>query len=123
NGHFHLSSSNVDWGQDVLRLKNWVEQNPEAQPLYIGFIHPNSQATMTGINFSRLQPPSSDPNQLTDLWLNGGWCALSSTAIDRQHLEFLLRYQPVRVIGYTIFVYHLAPNDVNEIRKEVVLPP
>jgi hypothetical protein len=33
NGHAHLLDSNIDWGQDLLLLKEWLDAHPEASPL------------------------------------------------------------------------------------------
>src|SRR5260370_23848758 len=33
NGHRHLIDSNLDWGQDLLFLKRWLEEHPEAREL------------------------------------------------------------------------------------------
>ena len=33
NGHAHLLDSNIDWGQDLLYLKDWLDKHPEAYPL------------------------------------------------------------------------------------------
>ncbi len=32
-GHRYLLGSNYDWGQDLLRLKHWIDQHPQAEPL------------------------------------------------------------------------------------------
>ncbi len=33
NGWAHLTSSNIDWGQDLLFLKQWSDENPRFRPL------------------------------------------------------------------------------------------
>lgn len=32
-GHRHLLGSNYDWGQDLLRLKRWIDEHPDARPM------------------------------------------------------------------------------------------
>jgi len=42
---FYLSDSNVDWGQDLMRLRQWQLNHPSDLPLYLmvfTFIHPES---------------------------------------------------------------------------------
>jgi hypothetical protein len=42
-GPKHLIHSNVDWGQDLLFLKRWLDEHPEARPLklaYFGYFDP-----------------------------------------------------------------------------------
>ena len=33
NGYWHLVSSNIEWGQDLLYLKRWLDAHPEAVPV------------------------------------------------------------------------------------------
>ncbi len=33
NGRFYLYDANIDWGQDLYFVKQWVEEHPEARPL------------------------------------------------------------------------------------------
>ncbi len=39
NGHAHLLDSNLDWGQDLLRLRDWLDEHPEARPIYLAAAH------------------------------------------------------------------------------------
>lgn len=34
-GWWHLEDSNVDWGQDLLFLRKWIDTNPERRPIYV----------------------------------------------------------------------------------------
>ncbi len=55
NGSAHLVDSNIDWGQDLLELKRWLDQHPEARPLrlaYYNLIDPR----VVGVDFT-LAPP------------------------------------------------------------------
>ncbi len=36
-GHKHLHNSNLDWGQDVLFLHEWLKDHPEARPIQVDF--------------------------------------------------------------------------------------
>jgi len=38
NGPLHLHNSNLDWGQDLLFLKRWAGDHPEARPLQVVFL-------------------------------------------------------------------------------------
>jgi hypothetical protein len=39
NGQAHLPDSNIDWRQDLLTLKSWLDTHPEAKPLGLAFFH------------------------------------------------------------------------------------
>jgi hypothetical protein len=50
-GPNHLIHSNVDWGQDLLFLKKWLEEHPDAKPInlfYFGYFDPKH----AGIEYS-----------------------------------------------------------------------
>jgi hypothetical protein len=34
-GHAHLVDANIDWGQELLRLKHWMDKHPEARPMHL----------------------------------------------------------------------------------------
>ena len=42
-GAEHLLHSNLDWGQDLVQLKAWLDDHPQARPLtlvYYGYFNP-----------------------------------------------------------------------------------
>jgi hypothetical protein len=144
NGSAHLVDSNIDWGQDLLYLKQWLDEHPEAQPLglaYFGYIDPR----VAGIEFSL--PPAGitakPPSFSTDLEQPGpqpGWFAVSATLLRGSgylladgkgglpHREFgsytyFLRFRPVATAGYSIFIYHIDRDECDRVRAELGLPP
>jgi hypothetical protein len=36
---------------------------------------------------------------------------------------YLLGFRPVARAGYSIYIYHLSPEDANRARRELCLPP
>jgi hypothetical protein len=57
-GHAYLVDSNIDRGQDLLRLRDWLRSHPEARPLHLAYF--NSVAPqLFGIDY-RL-PPMGPP--------------------------------------------------------------
>ncbi|HVJ67933.1 MAG TPA: hypothetical protein VM510_08120, partial [Caulifigura sp.] len=37
NGSAHLLHSNIDWGQDLVALNQWIASNPDSRPLYLAY--------------------------------------------------------------------------------------
>ena len=64
NGWQVLGDSNVDWGQDLVRLQRWMDQNgvPSVRLSYFGSAEPSRYVTHT--------PLPSFPNHYRDLWEN-----------------------------------------------------
>lgn len=104
-GHWHLLDSNVDWGQDLLRLKQWQLDNPHAQPLFTDIFGPFN------INHAGI---SSLPIATDKSILLSGWYAISLNQLHGygHHIvvpgyqQFLLS-KPVGRAGYSILIYRV----------------
>lgn len=115
-GDAHLGGvtvdSNVDWGQDLLYLKRWLDKHPEARPLHLAF-SAAYDASVVGIQY-KLPPNQPQP----------GWHALSVNSI-RSHTQeyaYFLRFDPVDMAGYSIRIYHVTLDEANRVRRELGLP-
>ncbi len=116
NGHAHLgcvpADSNIDWGQDLLYLKRWLDDHPEAKPLHLAF-NGSYDASIAGIEYTL---PPSEPQP--------GWHALSVNRIRSRtrEYEYFLRFEPVAMAGYSIYIYHITLDEANRVRRELGLP-
>jgi hypothetical protein len=119
HGHEYFIDSNIDWGQDLLYLKRWLDKHREAKPLhltYFGSIDPRS----AGIEFSL--PAKSTARQEPE----PGWYAISVSFIrglpwsvsngeggfkyvGKSDYEPFLGLRPVAMAGYSIYIYHVSP--------------
>jgi hypothetical protein len=129
-GHWHLGDSNIDWGQDLLDLKRWLDEHPEAKPLRLAPFIPEGlfNPRIAGIEAER---PPAGPCAATAgtpaerVGPLPGWFALS---INRVHAcggeyEYFLRFEPQAMIGYSIYIYHITPEAADRVRAELGLPP
>jgi hypothetical protein len=144
-GWRHLIDSNLDWGQDLLFLKRWVEDHPEARPLrlaYYGAIDPH----VVGLEY-RLAPqgPHEPALQSTGRAFDQesgpqpGWYAISVNLIcgkefsgydeqgrrvpfPRGAYGYYRFFSPVAKAGYSIFIYRVTPEEANAVRAELGLP-
>ncbi|MFL5243660.1 MAG: ArnT family glycosyltransferase [Gemmataceae bacterium] len=128
-GHAHLIDSNIDWGQDLLLLRKWLNAHPEAKPLklaYFGAFDPRS----AGIAYSL--PPASlfdNRERRCPTGLEPGWYAVSvsllegreypvynglgaETSLQRKALSYFLSFKPVAMAGYSIYIYHVSAQDI-----------
>jgi hypothetical protein len=144
NGHRHLLGSNVDWGQDRLRLKRWLDVNLEAHPLrFAYFNHVDPRIIGIEIELPPLgvvdQPPS-DPEEAARLGPQPGWYTVSArlaggaaggppdghggySAVPFRGYAWFLHFRPVARAGWSIFIYHITPEEANAVRREYGLPP
>ncbi|MEX0869902.1 MAG: glycosyltransferase family 39 protein [Candidatus Spechtbacterales bacterium] len=111
NGYRYVVDSNLDWGQDLGRLVNFVEENniDEIKLDYFGGGNPEYYLGDRYIEFNPLTEQSRE-----------GWIAVSATHLQpgraeatrgyegsTTHYRWLDEYEPVEVIGYSIFVYFI----------------
>jgi hypothetical protein len=131
NGWKWLAESNIDWGQDLLLLKEWLDQHPEAtasmQLAYYGGVPPH----LLGVKGAAIQYQYGP---------QPGWYAVSVNAL--VGMAFSSRYPeggfihyplgafryfehftPMAKAGYSIFIYHITLEEANEVRRNLGLSP
>lgn len=139
NGHAHLLHSNIDWGQDLLYLRKWLDDHPEASPLqlvYYGRFDPRA----AGIQFTLPPlPPSLSRAKPDDIRPRPGWYAISVNylrgytwhvsdgkggfrTVPWGAFTFLQHLQPQATAGYSIYIYHVTLDDANRLRRELGMP-
>ncbi|MBU2595373.1 glycosyltransferase family 39 protein [Patescibacteria group bacterium] len=111
-----LVDSNLDWGQDLKRLAEYVNEHPEIDKLRIDYFGGGVPAYY--IEPSRLIDWHSDQGPRT------GWFAISSTFFQFSKMygvmegkwdySWLESHEPVKVIGNSILVYYITPMDLKE---------
>jgi hypothetical protein len=127
-GPKHLLDSNIDWGQDLLHLKDWLDGHPEVKLdglAYFGFY----PATLAGIPETPNPAPGPEcerhnSTQPEDQFgPRPGWYALSVNYLydrSRQYRHFL-RFEPAAMAGYSIYIYHIRLGEANRVRRELGL--
>lgn len=130
--------SNFDWGQDLLRLKAWSDRHPEIRPLavsYFGMITPDVAGIKEeGLPASFLDRRAEGRGRHEDdpRIRRGFYWAISSNilngmvappvSIDGARIETVLQSPLLRPenafarIGYTIYIFHVVPDDDPGIR-------
>lgn len=142
HGHEYLLDSNVDWGQDLLDLKRWLDAHPEARPLglaYFNVVDPK----IIGIDYT-LPPcprlPGGSTATAEESGPHPGYFAVSVNFL--QGMEFLApdglggtmgvgiddfayfrRFTPIAKAGYSIHIFHITPEQADAARREMGLPP
>lgn len=112
-GARHLLDSNIDWGQDLLKLKEWYDANPSARPLhvaYFGYMNP-AEVGIDCLDVPPL-PEGADPATFRP---RAGWYAVSVNHVygyrhdagSRGEYGYFRRFTPAAKAGYSIWVYYL----------------
>jgi len=144
-GWRYLIESNVDWGQDLLFVKKWVDQHPEARPMFLAY-YGGLDPHLTGLTFQQAPWGPVLENRLSvmplfpDLGPRPGWYAVSVNLLSGMEGEeytprgerfqiprnvycYFQLFQPVYKAGYSIFIYHIERDEANRVRRLLGLPP
>jgi predicted membrane-bound dolichyl-phosphate-mannose-protein mannosyltransferase len=116
NGYHYLVDSNLDWGQDLIGLKKYLEKegNPEIIFSYYGTADPHQY----GIKYQGLfyKSPLKTDRKIKSLKPEREFLAISVNNLqgvfyeDHHLFAWLKEYEPVKKIGYSIFIYDITNN-------------
>jgi hypothetical protein len=141
-GYEHLLGSNIDWGQDLWRLKDWLAVHPEASPLKLAYFN-SIDPRIIGMDYELPAPgPNVDDVDEFRLKKTGplpGYYAVSvrlvkgqSAAIPYEHgkikhvpfgtYRYFNSFRPLAKAGYSIFIYHISLDEANGVREMQNLP-
>ena len=133
NGHERLLDSSLDWGQDLLYLKQWYDAHAGARPLFVA-LHDSVDPVLEQTGMQIIRPPwravASGPGAPLACQHRPapGWYAIdvyylhdpsgsdfgsalaAPPGTDLLGVSFFRRLRPVARIGYTILIYHVGPG-------------
>jgi hypothetical protein len=100
-GSRFLLDTNTDWGQDLLLIKRWVDNHPQARPVYLDWPHSYLDAKLAGIE-APAPPSRSAP----------GWHLTSvKTLNSRDGTNRPFRCAPTaQSIGGSTVIYRVRPR-------------
>ena len=114
NGYIYTVDSNLDWGQDLKRLKKWVEEN-KIDKIYVDYFGggdakyylKEKYAPWWGTRDSK-EFPKGNYLAISATFLQGGR-GEPAPGFNQPYGYYLWldKYQPVTKIGYSIFVYYI----------------
>lgn len=112
NGYKYLIDSNIDWGQDMKGVSKWVyENNLQGSEIILAYIG-NEPLGYRGLNFT--QATCYPVEGITIVSVN----ALQDIAnTNNKCLDWLKQYSPKKKIGYSIFIYNITDQRIDNYQK------
>ena len=114
-GYVYTVDSNLDWGQDLKRLKKWVEEN-KIDKIYVDYFGggdakyylKEKYAPWWGTSDSK-EFPKGNYLAVSATFLQGGR-GIPTPGFNQPYgyYHWLDKYTPVAKIGYSIFVYYIV---------------
>lgn len=114
NGYKYVVDSNLDWGQDLKRLKTWVDEN-NVNRIFIDYFGGADARYYFGDKYN-----SWSGQRTKDQLPKGSYLAVSATLLQggqgkpapgfnqpNGYYKWLENYQPIARIGYSIFVFKI----------------
>lgn len=113
-GYIYTVNSNLDWGQDLKRLKKWVEEN-EIEKIYVDYFGGGDAKYYLKEKFlpwwSTRDPAEFEKGNYLAIsvsFLQGGR-GKPVPGFDQPHSYYfwLDKYTPIKKIGHSIFIYYI----------------
>ena len=107
NGYKYLLDSNLDWGQDVKRLKKYLADRNVNQ-CYLAYSGVEKALAYYGIKYTYVNAPE-------ELNLQQGALVISAMVLMRpEWARWREQRQPIARVGYTLFIYDIGPQRLPE---------
>lgn len=128
--HQWFLNGNLDWGQDIPRVRRWLIDHPDRRPVWVaqdstqlhalpaldlGYPRPIKQYSADEPKGIRLDQGVRAPN---------GWYVVSVNSLfsPGNELAYLQALEPAERIGYSYYVYHLTDDDAARIDQALGVP-
>ena len=115
--------SNLDWGQDLLGLRDYVEKHDieTVKLAYFGLVDPDTIRSL-GIHYQPVtrrerRGPAAGVYAVSATRLQGAYGAAAFGDADDEDFAWLKRLEPEAVVGYTIFIYRVTEEDVARLKE------
>lgn len=117
-GHTVVADSNLDWGQDGKRLAQWTHEHGlegiAVHPFTWSDLYYYFNGRLIWVNENQTRDATTflqGPGQQSNGWLavSGHWLTSTHDGNKQRHYAWLDDYEPIAVIGNSIFVYHIQP--------------
>ncbi|NTW27064.1 MAG: hypothetical protein HGA36_01945 [Candidatus Moranbacteria bacterium] len=115
-GYHYVTDSNTDWGQDLKRLKNFLDQNPQITKINVDYFGGGNPEYYLGDKYISGWD-SKRP-------IEKGWYAISANSLQisifdkvnktpENNYAWTNKFKPVTMIGNSILIYYVPTDQAN----------
>ena len=116
NGYKYVTDSNTDWGQDLNRLKEYLDEQPQIEKIHVDYFGGGNVPYYLGNKYI----PWYDSKRPVEK----GWYAISTNYLQgsiysdkntiKNNYAWTLEYEPVTMIGKSIMIFYVEKPPVNQ---------
>lgn len=115
-GWRYLNSSNLDWGQDLLTIKDWLECNPDKRPVYLLYSPSTLDLEALGIPKCLDGRLSIDHDKSRGPSKSGWWICTKSAMVDGRFRWFFDRPATIPLsVTTSIYFVEITDGEPNSI--------
>jgi 4-amino-4-deoxy-L-arabinose transferase-like glycosyltransferase len=109
-GWRYLGNSNLDWGQDLLALRDWADSNPDKRPIWLLY----APATL---DFRRLgvEADNGYPHVDAGLPVEAGWWAVFAGPMLEPEFKWFRNHSPTLQLSPSIKLIYVSTDDIRTI--------
>ncbi|MFO0014011.1 MAG: glycosyltransferase family 39 protein [Planctomycetota bacterium] len=111
-GWRYLGDSNLDWGQDLLTAKQWIDANPEKRPVYLVYSIPELDFRKVGIDADDGRPMVTPHGPTQPGW----WIVFARPMLDPENRWFR-EHPPTKRLSVTTSVFQITKEDLQVPQK------
>jgi hypothetical protein len=118
NGYRYVTDSNADWGQDLGRLKIFLENHPEIENIKIDYFGMADIKYYLGDKYypwwAVKRPIEPGWYAISTLFLQEG--IYSKDKADNESYRWLQNKKPLHQVGTSILIYYITPREAVEVK-------
>lgn len=119
---------NIDCGQDIQGLRDWLDNHPEVKTVGIALRQVVDPRTLIW-RMDDTKPPinpgpklAHNPSYRRRIGPYPGYFALDSYHLSQSFYQYFEGFKPIVQVGNSIFVYHIVRAEANQARQRLGLP-
>ncbi len=113
-GYRYLVDSNLDWGQNLWDLRDWMRANGVEKVFYAHYSP--ARPEVYGVHYHRLPPAyGTEPfprwNPPPGIYAIGATVLQGAYVFPPQQYEWFRAQEPIAVLGHALFLYRVEPSE------------
>lgn len=119
NGYTLVTDSNADWGQDLKRLKNFLDERPEIDKIRVDYFGGGDQKYYLGDKYvmwwDSKRPIETGWYAISTNFLQGSLYEEGKTPKNSYQWLWKINKKPTYQVGTSILIYYITPEDLKNL--------